>query len=152
MGLDLLNVEDQELTLTEKQAIETEIKREFYDDYIDQNLFDKIYQTLKGFKLVMSTGYQQDDEKEEIQNKYNQIELKRRDDKVKQLENDVKKLRDNNAYLNKTMNNGEKSLIVKMKSLEHNVEQLTIMYTQLMKNRSELKNHVYNQEKKIKRK
>ena len=64
-----------------------------------------------------------------MHNKYNQIEIKRRDDKIKQLEGDVKKLRDNNSYLNKTMNNGEKSLIVKMKSLEHNVEQLTIMYT-----------------------
>jgi len=38
------------------------------------------------------------------------------------LESDVKKLRDTNSYLNKTMNNGEKSLIAKMKSLEHNVE------------------------------
>ena len=68
------------------------------------------------------------------------------------MENEVKKLKESNQHLNKTMSNGEKNLNAKMKNLEYNVEQLTVMYNQLMKNRSELKAHAYNQEKKIKRK
>lgn len=64
----------------------------------------------------------------------------------------MRKLKDTNTHLNKTMTNGEKNLNQKMKNLEYNVEQLTVMYNQLMKNRSELKAHAYNQEKKLKRK
>lgn len=87
-----------------------------------------------------------------MQQKLTQVELKRKNEKIKQCENEIKKLRESNQHLNQTISNGEKNLNQKMKNLEVNVEQLTVMYNQLMKNRSELKEHAIAQEMKLKRK
>ncbi len=45
-----------------------------------------------------------------MQAKLSQVDLKRKEDKIKHLEQEVKKLKDTNAHLNKTMTNGEKNL------------------------------------------
>ena len=50
------------------------------------------------------------------------IDLKRKDDKIRLMENEIKKLKETNQHLNKTMSNGEKNLNAKMKNLEYNVE------------------------------
>ena len=45
-----------------------------------------------------------------MQAKLSQVDLKRKDDKIRHLEQEVRKLKDTNTHLSKTMTNGEKNL------------------------------------------
>lgn len=62
--LDIFQTELPGLTLVEKQVLETEIKREFEDSYIDKHMFENFYTVVKNFKENVFGILEEDIEKD----------------------------------------------------------------------------------------
>lgn len=48
--MDVFTIQDNTLNLIEKQVLDSEIKKEFEDAFIDHDLFLRIYEIVRGFK------------------------------------------------------------------------------------------------------
>lgn len=62
--LDIFQTELPGLTLVEKQVLETEIKSEFKDAYIDKPMFENFYTVVKNFKENVFGILEEDIEKD----------------------------------------------------------------------------------------